>query len=51
MKFYHFPSSPNSRRVLLELPVVADADTGHGDLHNVMRCVREFEGAGAAGGA
>lgn len=33
----------------LSIPVVADADTGHGDLHNVMRCVREFEGAGAAG--
>lgn len=31
------------------VPVVADADTGHGDLHNVMRCVNEFEGAGAAG--
>ena len=33
----------------LTIPVVADADTGHGDLHNVMRCVQEFEGAGAAG--
>ncbi len=33
----------------VSIPVVADADTGHGDLHNVMRCVREFEGAGAAG--
>lgn len=33
----------------LSIPVVADADTGHGDLHNVMRCVNEFEGAGAAG--
>ncbi len=33
----------------LSIPVVADADTGYGDLHNVMRCVREFEGAGAAG--
>jgi len=33
----------------LTIPVVADADTGHGDLHNVMRCVSEFEGAGAAG--
>ena len=35
----------------LEVPNVADTDTGHGDLHNVIRCVREFEGAGAAGGA
>ncbi len=33
----------------LSIPVIADADTGHGDLHNVMRCVNEFEGAGAAG--
>ena len=33
----------------VSIPVVADADTGHGDLHNVMRCVTEFEGAGAAG--
>ena len=31
------------------IPVIADADTGHGDLHNIMRCVGEFEGAGAAG--
>jgi 2-methylisocitrate lyase-like PEP mutase family enzyme len=29
--------------------VVADGDTGHGDLHNVVRTVREFERAGAAG--
>ena len=33
----------------VSIPVIADADTGHGDLHNVMRCVTEFEGAGAAG--
>lgn len=33
----------------VSIPVVADADTGYGDLHNVMRCVNEFEGAGAAG--
>jgi 2-methylisocitrate lyase-like PEP mutase family enzyme len=31
------------------IPVVADGDTGHGDLHNVERTVREFERAGAAG--
>jgi 2-methylisocitrate lyase-like PEP mutase family enzyme len=31
------------------IPVVADGDTGHGDLHNVVRTVREFEMAGAAG--
>ena len=33
----------------VSIPVIADADTGHGDLHNVMRCVEEFAGAGAAG--
>lgn len=33
----------------VSIPVIADADTGHGDLHNVMRCVAEFERAGAAG--
>lgn len=33
----------------VSIPVIADGDTGHGDLHNVMRCVTEFEGAGAAG--
>src|SRR5262245_43483154 len=31
------------------IPVLADGDTGHGDLHNVARTVREFERAGAAG--
>jgi 2-methylisocitrate lyase-like PEP mutase family enzyme len=36
-----------ARRV--RIPVVADGDTGHGDLHNVVRTVREFEAAGAAG--
>lgn len=33
----------------LSIPVVADGDTGHGDLPNVVRTVREFERAGAAG--
>jgi 2-methylisocitrate lyase-like PEP mutase family enzyme len=33
----------------VSIPVVADGDTGHGDLHNVVRTVREFETAGAAG--
>src|SRR5579884_3278237 len=40
-----------ARRMALgvNIPVVADGDTGHGDLHNVVRTVREFERAGAAG--
>lgn len=33
----------------VSIPVVADGDTGHGDLHNVARTVREFERAGASG--
>ncbi len=33
----------------VNIPVVADGDTGHGDIANVMRTVREFESAGAAG--
>lgn len=39
------------RRVALRvaIPIVADGDTGHGDLHNVVRTVQEFEQAGAAG--
>src|SRR5262245_28064924 len=39
------------RRMALRvsIPVVADGDTGHGELHNVVRTVREFERAGAAG--
>lgn len=33
----------------LTTPVIADGDTGHGDLHNVARTVAMFERAGAAG--
>ena len=33
----------------VSIPVIADGDTGHGELHNVGRCVEEFERAGAAG--
>ena len=33
----------------VSLPVIADGDTGHGDLHNVQRTVEMFEAAGAAG--
>jgi len=31
------------------IPVIADGDTGHGDLHNVQRTIESFESAGAAG--
>src|SRR5438093_10341529 len=33
----------------LTIPIIADGDTGHGDLHNVRRTVEMFEAAGAAG--
>src|SRR2546428_662550 len=33
----------------VRIPVIADGDTGHGDLHNVQRTVAAFEVAGAAG--
>ena len=33
----------------LTIPLIADGDTGHGDLHNVARTVRDFENAGASG--
>ncbi len=33
----------------LTVPLIADGDTGHGDVHNVARTVSEFEGAGASG--
>src|SRR5438876_6775877 len=33
----------------VSIPVIADGDTGHGDLHNVQRTVAAFESAGAAG--
>ncbi len=31
------------------IPVIADGDTGHGDLHNVQRTIEAFESAGASG--
>lgn len=34
---------------VVETPVIADGDTGHGGLPHVARTVREFERAGAAG--
>ena len=33
----------------VSIPVIADGDTGHGDLHNVQHTVESFESAGAAG--
>lgn len=33
----------------LSVPLIADGDTGHGDLHNVVRTVQSFAQAGASG--
>src|SRR5215467_12974144 len=33
----------------VRIPVIADGDTGHGDLHHVQRTVELFEQGGAAG--
>ncbi len=33
----------------VSIPIIADGDTGHGDLHNVERTVTTFESAGASG--
>jgi 2-methylisocitrate lyase-like PEP mutase family enzyme len=33
----------------VSIPVIADGDTGYGDLHNVHRTVEAFEAAGASG--
>lgn len=33
----------------VNVPVIADGDTGHGDLHNVVHTVESFEAAGASG--
>ena len=33
----------------VSIPVIADGDTGHGDLPNVQRTIEAFESAGAAG--
>jgi 2-methylisocitrate lyase-like PEP mutase family enzyme len=34
---------------VVDIPVIADMDTGYGNAINVMRAVREYESAGAAG--
>src|SRR3954452_4289452 len=41
----------NARRIAaaVEVPVVADADTGYGNELNVFRTVREFERSGVSG--
>ena len=51
----HFPTLTEMAEAVrrmtgrLTVPLIADGDTGHGDLIHVQRTVREFERAGAAG--
>lgn len=33
----------------ITIPIIADGDTGYGDLHNVQRTIEMFEAAGASG--
>jgi 2-methylisocitrate lyase-like PEP mutase family enzyme len=33
----------------ISIPIIADGDTGHGDLHHVQRTVESFQAAGASG--
>ena len=40
---------PGASPTAVELPVIADADTGYGNELNVVRTVREYEEAGVAG--
>jgi len=41
----------NARRIVagVDVPVIADADTGYGNAINVVRTVRAYEQAGVAG--
>ena len=41
----------NARRIVaaVDVPVIADADTGYGNAINVVRTVQEYEQAGVAG--
>ena len=41
--------TPRTSRSCVSLPVIADADTGYGNVLNVVRTVREYERAGVAG--
>lgn len=52
MNLVHLPMmADNAKRTInaVEIPVIVDGDTGHGDLHNVQQTVEMFEQVGAAG--
>lgn len=52
MNLAHLPMMADAAKRTVnavEIPVIVDGDTGHGDLHNVQQTVEEFEQVGAAG--
>lgn len=52
MNLVHLPMMADAAKRAInavEIPVIVDADTGHGDLHNVQQTVEIFEQVGAAG--
>lgn len=52
MNLVHLPTMTDAARRTInavDIPVIVDGDTGHGDLHNVQQTVELFEQIGAAG--
>ncbi|MBY0589079.1 oxaloacetate decarboxylase [bacterium] len=52
MNFVHLPMMADAAKRTInavEVPVIVDGDTGHGDLHNVQQTTEIFEQVGAAG--
>lgn len=52
MNLVHLPTVTDAARRTInavDIPVIVDGDTGHGDLHNVQQTVELFEQVGAAG--
>lgn len=52
MNLVHLPLMADAAKRTINavrVPVIVDADTGHGDLHNVQQTIETFEQMGAAG--
>lgn len=52
MNLVHLPLMADAAKRTInavDIPVIVDGDTGHGDLHNVQQTVETFEQVGAAG--
>ncbi len=48
MSFAEVSTMARSMAMVLDIPLIADADTGFGNCLNVVRCVEEYEAAGVA---